>query len=173
MARGRTGAPGGAQRPGRTALPAHRPAGDGARQPEHQAASALAPEVVAQDQPAHAQGEPAAHAQGEVRLALATRRTALAPDTLGLGETNLAYDLGGGLTARGWSRDQRQFSVDADGRLLGWVESIGRVPGWTALADGRLILDAADLRPIQCQGPAEAAELLRLALRQQLIRPAP
>ncbi|WP_153467162.1 hypothetical protein [Streptomyces kaniharaensis] len=45
---------------------------------------------------------------------------------------------------------------------------VAGMPGWAALVDGRLVLDAADNLPLLSERSREATDLLALVVRQGL-----
>ncbi|MFD5565858.1 hypothetical protein [Kitasatospora griseola] len=101
------------------------------------------------------------------RLALAAQRTV--PFPADLGEPDLSQPFGA-LTAHAWRGRTGLVALHRGRQRIGWVQQgLPDLPGWAALVDGRLVLDAVDREPLLAADAQPAADLLVLALRQGLI----
>ncbi|WP_189277183.1 hypothetical protein [Kitasatospora griseola] len=128
---------------------------------------AAAPAAPAPAQSATPQPQPDAPADGQPRLALAAQRTAAFPADLG--EPDLSQPFGA-LTAHAWRGRTGLVALHRGRQRIGWVQQgLPDLPGWAALVDGRLVLDAIDREPLLAADAQPAADLLVLALRQGLI----
>ncbi|MFF4385119.1 hypothetical protein [Kitasatospora sp. NPDC001547] len=103
------------------------------------------------------------------QLALDTRISALSPEFLG--DPDQHTDLGDGLTLHGWAAYPRVATIEQRGRTIAWIEEGVRGPaGWAVLVEGRLVVDRVDHRPLLAETNQDAIALLRLALRQGVVR---
>ncbi|WP_404867262.1 hypothetical protein ACI1MP_00075 [Kitasatospora griseola] len=128
---------------------------------------AAAPAAPAPAQSAAPQPQRDAPADGQPRLALAAQRTV--PFPADLGEPDLSQSFGA-LTAHAWRGRTGLVALHRGGQRIGWVQQgLPDLPGWAALVDGRLVLDAIDREPLLATDAQPAADLLVLALRQGLI----
>lgn len=92
-----------------------------------------------------------------------------APTRRGLGEPQRSYHLGGAMVLLTWPQTPGVQAVERGGHLLGWVENdvVAAAPeGWTAVIDGRVVIDADDSQPVLSREPKDALVLLRLVVDQ-------